>query len=57
MSVQPSTKQTRKQLPLPTNEYDQCQMTQFNSMGNSQMFPNPSTRIQHYDDKFRNRQV
>jgi len=57
MSVQPSTKQLRKQIPLPTNEYNQCQMTQFTPMGNSQMFPNTSTPIQHYDDKFRNRQV
>jgi hypothetical protein len=53
LSVQPSTKQTRKQNSLPNNEYEQSRMTQFHSMGNSQIFPNSSTPIQHYDDKFR----
>jgi hypothetical protein len=50
MSVQPPTKQTRKQSPLSINDFDQSRMTQFNQ----QIYPNTSTSLQHFDDKFKN---
>ena len=48
MSVQPPTKQTRKQIPLPHN-YDHGMM-QFDPIGNQQIYPTP---VQHSNEKTR----
>ncbi len=59
MSVQPPTKQARKQSPLSTYGFDQSRINisngiiQTDSMGHSQIFPNTSTPLQHYDEKVR----